>query len=503
MAQKLYIFGIGGTGSRVIKALSMLLAAGCKLENGFDTVVPVIIDPDTGNGDLDRTKDILRLYQQIRNQVHHPTDFFSQEMKTIQELADHGAAINPDFFQFRLNGVDGNSFRKYIGFDELGNQANPGDDDRHFIRLLWSEANLDADISVGFKGNPHMGSIVLNQFTTSEDFRRFGQTFSPGDAVFIINSIFGGTGAAGFPLLLKNLRGNSELPHRVHVREAPIGGITFLPYFSLNRQDEINSETFEEKAKIAMDYYNRTLISQNRVNVLYMLGNRGNTNVIPYAVGGKEQKNNAHFLELAGALSILDFCRNTDLHGVSGGRAANGTRVKEFGIENETGTIGFGDLNLEDVKTLSGPLTKYRLFTEYLDKGLDRALGVSRWTLRHIRLVPRSNNSVLDKSYFNSVEYSLQVKAFNAYFSEWIREMGDNKPAFIPFREVTADTALNLVRNTTPKGRVSFSALDAENCRLIARDDLRAPEGRKHTTLIKLFGLSTDKVLSDKELIIR
>jgi hypothetical protein len=234
-----------------------------------------------------------------------------------------------------------------------------------------------------------------------------------------------------------------------------------------------------------------------------MLGNRGNTNVIPYAVGGKEQKNNAHFLELAGALSILDFCRNTDLHGVSGGRAANGTRVKEFGIENETGTIGFGDLNLEDVKTLSGPLTKYRLFTEYLDKGLNRALGVSRWTRSNIGLVPRSNNSVLDKSYFNSVEYSLQVKAFNAYFSEWIREMGDNKPAFIPFREVTADTALNLVRNTTPKGRVSFSALDAENCGLIARDDLRAPEGKKHTTLIRLFGLSTDKVLSDKELIIR
>ncbi|HNU77488.1 MAG TPA: hypothetical protein PKM75_03895, partial [Prolixibacteraceae bacterium] len=82
MAQKLYIFGIGGTGSRVIKALTMLFAAGCRLENGFDTVVPVIIDPDTGNGDLSRTKDILRLYQQVRNQVDHPDDFFGQEVKT-------------------------------------------------------------------------------------------------------------------------------------------------------------------------------------------------------------------------------------------------------------------------------------------------------------------------------------------------------------------------------------------------------------------------------------
>ena len=114
-----------------------------------------------------------------------------------------------------------------------------------------------------------------------------------------------------------------------------------------------------------------------------------------------------------------------------------------------------------------------------------------------------SNNSVLDRSYFSSVEYNLQVKAFNALFDEWIREMGENKPSFIPFREMTADTALNLVRNSAPKGNLSFRALDVWNCRLIARDDLRAPVGMKHSTLIRLFGLSTEKVLTKKELIIR
>ena len=63
--QKLYIFGIGGTGSRVIKALSMLLAAGCKLENGFDTVVPVIIDPDTGNGGFKNKRCLRQRYLRI------------------------------------------------------------------------------------------------------------------------------------------------------------------------------------------------------------------------------------------------------------------------------------------------------------------------------------------------------------------------------------------------------------------------------------------------------
>ena len=74
MAKKLYIFGIGGTGSRVIKALSMLFASGAKLDNGFDTVVPIIIDPDVSNGDLNRTKDILKLYQEIRSYIDQPDD---------------------------------------------------------------------------------------------------------------------------------------------------------------------------------------------------------------------------------------------------------------------------------------------------------------------------------------------------------------------------------------------------------------------------------------------
>ena len=500
---KLYIFGIGGTGSRVIKALTMLFAAGCKLENGFDTVIPIIIDPDISNGDLDRTKNILRLYQEIRNQVEHPTDFFAQELKTINELANNLDVINPEHFQFKLNGVDGGSFRKYIGFDELSDNTENAEDDKNFVRLLYSDSNLDSDLSVGFKGNPNMGSIVLNQFTNSEDFQKFGQTFGPGDAVFIVNSIFGGTGAAGFPLLLKNLRGNDNLPHSAQIKDAPIGGITYLPYFSLNKQDEINSESFEEKAKIAIDYYNRTIISQKKINALYFIGNKGNTNVINYAVGGKEQKNDAHFLELAGALAIMDFCKNINSHKVVSGVSINGTQIKEYGIENDTEDITFGDLNLNDIKLLSGPLTKFKLYSSYLSKGLSKALNVSRWTKSNIKLVPELKNSQLDKNYFNSAEYKIQIEAFNNCFDEWIQELARNKPSFSPFLNTTYENALKLVRNRVPKGNISFKSLDIENCKLINRDDIRSTKQKKHTMLIKMFGLSTETVLSKRDLLIK
>lgn len=60
----------------------------------------------------------------------------------------------------------------------------------------------------GFKGNPNMGSIVLNDFCDPNNnvLANLLSGFSDGDKIFIISSIFGGTGAAGFPLLLKTFR---------------------------------------------------------------------------------------------------------------------------------------------------------------------------------------------------------------------------------------------------------------------------------------------------------
>ena len=494
MARKLYIFGIGGTGSRVLKAISMLFASGVKLENDFETVIPIIIDPDTSNGDLNRTKDILRLYQEIRNQVDQPDDFFVQDIKTINELTVKSPVVSPDYFQFLLKGTDTNTFNQYIGYDGLSEDLSEKDD-KNFVRLLYSERNLRSSLDVGFKGNPNMGSIVLNQFTSSEDFTKFGQTFNDGDAIFIVNSIFGGTGAAGFPLLLKNLRGNDKLPKYAKIKDAPIGGITYLPYFSLTKQDEINAESFEEKAKIAIDYYNRTIITQNQINTLYFIGNKGNTNHEEYAIGGQDQKNKAHFLELAGALAILDFCKNINT-------IKNETQIKEFGIANDTQNISFADLNIENSKLLAAPLTKFRLYTEYINKGLSKSLNTSRWTKSNIKFSTRNKQSLLDINYFTSAEYKTQILPFNKYFDEWIKEMKENKPVFNPFEEITADNALELVKGQIPKGNKSFKALDIQNCLLIDDISIRSTE-KKHTMLVKIFGKSTEKVLSKRNLLNR
>lgn len=44
-------------------------------------------------------------------------------------------------------------------------------------------------MTVGFTGNPNIGSVVLNQFAQSPQFTTFANDFNAGDNIFIISSI--------------------------------------------------------------------------------------------------------------------------------------------------------------------------------------------------------------------------------------------------------------------------------------------------------------------------
>ena len=77
--KKLFLFAIGGTGERVLRSTTMLLAAGVPAFNGYD-IYPIIIDYDAANKDKDRTKDILKQYQKINRiaYANHPLSSMPQ-----------------------------------------------------------------------------------------------------------------------------------------------------------------------------------------------------------------------------------------------------------------------------------------------------------------------------------------------------------------------------------------------------------------------------------------
>ena len=291
---KLYMFGIGGTGSRVLRSLTMLLASGVDIN--ASEIVPIIIDPDHAAADLTRTVSLMRKYASIRGKLEFNASTSNKFFKTKINLDIVPNVVMP------LVNTENVKFKDYIGFDTMVN----GGANQALAAMLFSEKNLNSDMEVGFKGNPNIGSVVLNQFQNSKVFQDVVASFNQGDRIFIISSIFGGTGASGFPLLIKNLRAaNGNLSGAAAVKDAAIGAITVLPYFDLkpNAQSEIDSSTFVAKTKAALTYYDRNL---TEADVLYYIADNISKQY-DNNEGGNLQKNDAHFVELVSALSMVDF----------------------------------------------------------------------------------------------------------------------------------------------------------------------------------------------------
>lgn len=239
---KVYIFGIGGTGARVLRSFTMMMASGVKL--GVGEIVPIIIDPDAANADLTRTVALMNKYRNVRS---HLT--FSDNIQTL--FFRTGLSQILPSYTLKISDTGDKTFQQFIDLSSIDRQTQA------FLRMLFSERNLTSSMEVGFKGNPNIGSVVLNQIVKSTDFETFANGFSQGDKIFIISSIFGGTGASGFPLLLKTLRTGNSFSNFDIINNAEIGAITILPYFKLksDSNSEIDSSAFISKAKSALAYY--------------------------------------------------------------------------------------------------------------------------------------------------------------------------------------------------------------------------------------------------------
>ncbi len=438
---KLFLFAIGGTGSRVVKALTMLLASGVEIRN-TDTVVPIIIDPDTSNGDLTRTVDILKTYKAIREKSNpdgNSGSFYKTRIASLDELGDGGFVS--DNFKFDIEGVKAQLFKEFIGYSELERNS------RAFMSLLFSKANLDADMDMGFLGNPNIGSVVLNKFKSSASFTKFAGNFEANDRVFIVSSIFGGTGAAGFPLILKNIRdAQHPVPHHSFLRDAKIGAVTVLPYFAI-RQNEgttIDSNQFISKTKAALSYYARNVSGNGAINALYYIGDQV-TNEHEGADGSVNQKNKAHFIELAAALSVVDFMGLSDVDlSVQGGVAAN-PKFFEFGLQRESSAIQFDDLGKQTYNQVAKPLTRYTLFQSLMKYHYEELCGNKNeaWLYHGIN---KLSEDALDSRLRGSLD------KFNGYFREWIKEMAISNIAFRPLdAEVAGNNIYNAVTNHPAK----------------------------------------------------
>ena len=432
---RLYVFGIGGTGSRVIKSLTMLLGAGVQL-NGFD-FVPIIIDPDLNNGDVTRTIDILNQYKSIRNKLSF--DSTSKNLFFRTKIGFENDDIS-ESFKLHLSNVENEEFRDYIDYQSLN------DSDRAFLSMLFSEKNFKADMEVGFKGNPNIGSVVLNQFKESAMYKKFAVSFGPGDRIFIISSIFGGTGAAGFPLILKNLKEpDPQISNFALIQSSPVGAVTVLPYFGVKKDEksEIDQSTFVSKAKAALYYYQQNV--NKSINSIYYIGDEINEAYNNHE-GAASQKNDAHFVELASALSIIDFCQISDnsLQNDSNGIPIT-THTKEFGLKSDIPTVSMIDLGDSTRAVLGRALTQFLLFDRFSADFFPNNMQHAAW---------RSGTEI-NESFLTCDFFADHLTRYRNHFKDWLTELSRNRRSFNPFNlNVESNHLFDIVNGIKPK--ISF-----------------------------------------------
>jgi len=481
---KLYIFGIGGTGSRVLKSLTMLMSAGVKVCDNAGApyeIVPIIIDPDHAAADLTSTVKLMQDYKKIYDRIDHNSSTGSPFF---------GTKINMDIIpsvRMPLDNTLDVDFKDYIGLSLMKDgQGNPNAN-YALASMLFSEKNLDAKMEVGFKGNPNIGSVVLNQFAMSQEFTDFAASFGQEDRIFIISSIFGGTGASGFPLLLKKLRAVSQdISGNNNVKNSIIGAITVLPYFDVkpSEKSEIDSSTFVSKTKAALSYYDRNM---TEVNALYYIGDRV-AKQYENSEGGTTQHNEAHFVELAAALAIVDFAVQSGLQ-TREGVPAN-TVYKEFGIREEAEQIIFGTLEGSTNSKIKKPLTAFTLFCKYLNEQIGAAKGKQPWSIDH----------KFDDNFLNSPFFQTELSDIKTAYMTWLTEMANNYRSFSPYDlRVKKDDLYSMIKGETPAKVASFKsnyALFDE--KLNTKQSKVKRDASKEHIFLELFYLAIDELVKSK-----
>ena len=312
----LYVFGIGGSGERVVKSLVMMLASGMNV--GAQRIIPVFIDNDVKSKAFTECCDLIKYYNAT------PERDRKTGAHTLYGIHNPDPATWGSFFHTQIaepivlntSGDGIGSLKNVIGYVPSNNPAHSKFDKaiEEEIDLLFTKDDLDMPLSVGFVGNPNIGSIVLNSLSLKdEEFDSIKRTITSQDGVIAVGSLFGGTGAAGLPLIIntfKNLDGG---------RRPVIGGVAVLPYFTTDGQIrdnlqldsskwDVSSDAFLTKTRAALMYYDEHM--RLGYDYMYYVGDSEYSDIYEHFRGGEKQKNPYHIIEVMSALSIIDFSKN-------------------------------------------------------------------------------------------------------------------------------------------------------------------------------------------------
>lgn len=287
---KCYIIAMGGTGCRVMRSFYHLCASGAFKGYSFKVMCA---DSDTANGDKGILSEVMVKYRDINDRFHIFPEI---------SLGGDGGFWSP------LQSIN----------DSMGQSLDSamfGDEAKAVFNLLYTPDEQNKVLSGGFYGHTSIGSFFMVKSIIDEKgayteawHNFFGDIDPTEDKIFIIGSLFGGTGASGIPTLARIIHDNPS------TATAKIGAMLVMPYFKMQNGmndsdtiDRIDWRLFTSKVQSALSFYEDQNFSET-FQTMYFLGeDKDKFMFVPNEPEGVTQRNKANHIEALAACSVLDF----------------------------------------------------------------------------------------------------------------------------------------------------------------------------------------------------
>lgn len=311
------LLGIGGSGARCVESFLHLAACGI----GPSDAHICVVDQDAANGNAAEALSLLSQLTVLqamlkRGEGNHRLSDASSFLRTYVSALNGSGFWSPE--------LPNNNRRPYSYF--RAESMDPAS--RALFDALYSDAEQSIELDEGYHGRPNIGAAVLTANVLSNDsfleslVARIVEGAGAGQEtrIFLVGSIFGGTGAAGFPTIARLISRHPEVVRKKN--SIKIGGALLLPYFQFSdtQEDEkivrAKAAAFLRNAEGALRYYDTIEREGGVYDSLYVVG------LDPYLTrqnlgkGGKKQLNPPMLPELLGALAAI---RHFSLATIEGG----------------------------------------------------------------------------------------------------------------------------------------------------------------------------------------
>ena len=341
MADKLFVIAIGGTGMRCLESFTHLCAIGM-----FDNqeIEILTLDTDATNGNKARVEGLIENYNRIKTYGTTEND----KGGTPNSNTFFSAKLNLHKYWTNYSGEKRNNFKALSQIDQ--GTVNVQETNKLLADLfLDTDTVQEFDLSHGYRAQTHLGSMLMYHGIVESarncaqgkadkpelDLEKFCNKLVEAKTsarVFILGSIFGGTGASSIPVIPKALKKFAEVRSNNHstinIENVKFGANLLTEYFTFKKPDNTekkdkknsiiaDSSFFPLNSQAALQFYQADPTVKKCYKTLYHIGwplisKRADDEAAGKTItGGEAQKNGCHVTELLSACAAYDFFTRT------------------------------------------------------------------------------------------------------------------------------------------------------------------------------------------------